>query len=420
MGVLDTVKSSGVAALDEAVSIASGGYFKNTQTAINKMLSDLNSTNFLKDKCGIDLKNKDTGAITGFDAGGSTTEKDASGIVPETGNLESSFTSSSFTVDGLKVTLEKSSDLNDPKKKYIWQAFKTWWAKGALDLIAESYGENYGFSSKSSAYNKNYTFIFTHAGDDYMAETDPYSVSVNMDYYDYIIVGNKNGHSAKSGSIDLDRVLAHELTHAVMMNNVGDYTLQTFYTLPQFITEGMAELIHGIDDTRRSRIIDISNSSTRLTNALDLNDHGTGNSDSYAGGYMFLRYLAKQASENYPFYKLTAQSASSTSMPKGLSVKSATLTAVTSFTDTRIALSDYSSSITNVDATKLMRGITVIGNINANTLKAGSDADTISGNTGNDKIYGGKGNDILSGDAGNDSIMGEDGNDTLIARVMIP
>lgn len=72
---------------------------------INAMVNDFqvvkNSSTLLIEKCVINLA---TGAITDYDADDFTI-KNASDTVPETGNLKSNFTDTTFTVDDLKVTL---------------------------------------------------------------------------------------------------------------------------------------------------------------------------------------------------------------------------------------------------------------------------------------------------------------------------
>ena len=144
MKSLDTTNKSGVAALNEAVKYATNDHFSSMQDAINKMVIDCRSVNnantFLKNYCGIDLTNDDTGAITGYDANSSTYQKTASGIVPETTALES-FTGSSFQTNGLTVYLRNIpydgqyiytptslsySSLSNETKRYIWKGFKTW------------------------------------------------------------------------------------------------------------------------------------------------------------------------------------------------------------------------------------------------------------------------------------------------------
>ena len=86
----------------------------------------------------------------------------------------------------------------------------------------------------------------------------------------------------------LDRTLSHELTHALMAANI-----RHFNYLPKFIKEGAAELVHGIDDKRDTYIFREGYDANYLSNNLNMSEYGGGN--SYAGGYVFLRYFAKQA-----------------------------------------------------------------------------------------------------------------------------
>ena len=438
MGALDTTSYSGIAALNQAVSVASNGYFTNAQAAINQMVSDCqnnDSNTFLQDYCGIILNNSDTGAITGSDAGGSAT-KTATSIVPESGSLNS-FTGSSFTTNGLTVQLASYaggnifnpanlsySSLTDNTQKYIWQAFQTWWVDGALELISESYGDNFGFSSDSSATVKKMYFGFIRKNSGTMAVTGWYSnytgqatqlsMAVNMRNYDTLINGSMDGKLSDSDGYYLDRVLAHEFTHAVMVANINYMA-----DLPDFIVEGMAELTHGTDDDRASEISYLANSPTALRNALSLYQ---GSYDSYAGGYMFLRYLAKQSAENAGsdsgnmsamVSSSNNSSSSNITSQRDVTIKSGVLTAAKTFDEDMIDLSTYSSTVTKVNASNLTNGVMIIGNTRNNSIKAGKGADTISGNTGNDSIFGGNGNDVIYGDAGNDVIKGEAGNDTL-------
>ncbi len=439
MGVLDTVSSDGVGRLNQAVSVASGGYFTNIQAAINQMVNDCQSANnandFLLNYCGINLNNTDTGAISGYDAGGSTYQKTASGVVPETGSL-SSFTGNSFTTNGLRVQLSSFSDsyymtpsnLNfsslNSTQQYIWQALYTWWTDGALDLITESYGDNYGFNTGSSATVNELYFGFENENSGTLAATYSWSsypyqsttqlaMTVNMNYYSNVINGNQDGRMSNRDDFYLDRVLAHEFTHAVMSANV-DY----FRTLPQFLKEGMAELTHGIDDERESTLRYLAGNSSMLRNSLSLTNTGTGMGYAYAGGYMFLRYLAKQSSENAvsndnSLSELFTSNNSANDGIRNVTVKSGVLTVSKNFNEDMIDLSTYGTTVTKVNATAMTNGIMIVGNERANSIKGGAGADTVSGNTGNDSIFGGKGNDILYGDAGNDIIKGDAGNDTI-------
>ena len=125
----------------------------------------------------------------------------------------------------------------------------------------------------------------------------PIGLKISMAYYSNISNQNVNGYDNFSQQSYLDRVIAHELTHSAMAANI-----KYFYNMPAIIVEGMAELTHGIDDTRKGDIQKLAGDSSLLSQALRLStgyNYVSGvNAPDYAGGYMLLRYLAKQASED--------------------------------------------------------------------------------------------------------------------------
>jgi len=437
MQSLDTTNSSGVTALNQAVKAATGGYFNTAQAAIDQMVADCNTagnaTTFLQDYCNINLTNDDTGAITGYDAGGSATQKGASDIVPESGSLNN-FTGNRFTTNGLTVylssfdantnpTVINYNNLNSSRQRYIWQALQTWWAGNALDLISQSYGNNYGFTDSSSATVRDLYFGFENDNDGTLATTYTWrndgvatqlAMTVNMNNYSGMTVGNIDGDSNDDSVGYLDRTLAHEFTHAVMSANINNSN-----DLPQFITEGTAELTHGIDDFRTNRISALAANSARLKNALQLFDTGTGTNDAYAGGYMFLRYLAKQGSENYPAANSSGQMADNAAVTDGTgaltnaSIDGDTLILDKNFDNDFIDLAEYPDTVKNLDARALSQGIQIYGDNTANSIAAGTGSDSVSGNSGDDTIDGGQGADVLYGNGGDDVINGNAGNDTL-------
>ena len=110
--------------------------------------------------------------------------------------------------------------------------------------------------------------------------------AIRQDYYSAstcingISVTDVDGSGSVNGVGFLDRTLSHEFTHA-----------DNFSLLPKFIKEGMAELTHGT-------IFQIAYDDDWLDAGLDLSDTGTGYQDigdGNAGGFMFLRYFARQA-----------------------------------------------------------------------------------------------------------------------------
>ena len=135
MKSLDETSKTGEAALNEAIKACSP--FKSFTALKAAMIKDCKNAksgnDFLKTYCGIDYSTEDNGAITGSDAGGSTSKTDDS-IVPESGSLKN-FTGSSFKVNNLTVKLSGKtySQLSTPAK-FIWQGLYTWWVKNSLDL----------------------------------------------------------------------------------------------------------------------------------------------------------------------------------------------------------------------------------------------------------------------------------------------
>ncbi len=214
---------------------------------------------------------------------------------------------SSFTKNGLTINLlgvmnqstgkieSKTLDELDDSQKTILAGLFKWWAKECLQLTDESYG--IGFNSSSTMvkeiglyFSNTQTTILASAPYSYSGSiTYTLSLNINMKYYDGIAADNFDGESSGTSAL-LDRTLAHELTHTLMETNV-----KYFSTLPQFIVEGSAELTHGIDDERGNAIFGVAYDADRLDSVLDLTDIDTGRTDAYAGGYMFFRYLAKQA-----------------------------------------------------------------------------------------------------------------------------
>ena len=289
--------TNSTAMLNEAVQAITG--FSSMSEALNQFLSDCQNAEsadiFLRDYCGIDLANEDTGALVGWDAGGSTIYT-AESIIPESGSA-SSPSGYSFSSNGLTITY--SSGLTSSQQIIVNDLY-TWWLSESLDLINESYGLSFASGDPSfnvmdlNFYNEYdgvlaYVSMSQYFWEDLASEASLY---INMYYYGSITASNVDGISSNTSAY-LDRTLAHELTHAVMGAYIAD--------LPSFFEEGMAELTAGIDDERYDSILYLAGSpsalsyyvSNALSNSFDLD------SDGYAAAYMFFRWLVKQGADSY-------------------------------------------------------------------------------------------------------------------------
>ena len=90
MQTLNNTTLKGGKALDAAIK-ASNSKFNNFKALRTQFLKDIKGAKswhrFLVEKCGIVLDNKDTGAISGADAGGKTA-KGATDLLPSTGEAQ--------------------------------------------------------------------------------------------------------------------------------------------------------------------------------------------------------------------------------------------------------------------------------------------------------------------------------------------
>ena len=366
--------------LDESIKLCS--HFKGIQDVIDHMVADCEKADdgdtFLKKYCGIIQDNGDTGAITGWDAGG-LTYKTAKSVVSETTKplRLKDYTNSSFMRNNVTFNIAESLDSLTANGKRVLNGLYGWWAGESLDLIEESYGVKF---------NTDNTINFSLVPKaDYAGQTswleDAVRVNIHSDE------PRENSYYRGEG---VDNVIAHEFTH-VAQNN-----LMNSHGFPQFLTEGLADLTYGIDDDRQIEIYMLSEEPYLLKTYLDVDAYGTGNEFYYAAGYMFYRYLAKQAADNYK--------ASGTH-----------------------AWEDNAS----IAGTKKAELLTASGN--NSTINAGAGSDTITaygdksiifGGTGHDSIYNRGANVTISGDAGDDHIENNgknavfnyalgDGSDTL-------
>ena len=177
------------------------------------------------------------------------------------------------------------------------KGLENYWLDAAAKLAYDSFGLELN--------NKNINVLFginTPYGADttptgYIdAETffpvDSINMCINSVGHATIDPNDTNGKSSVSDGLYLDRMIAHEMIHAVM------FAAGLFKEgMPQFFTEGVAELVHGSDDYNSDRtdyILELAQDSARLTQALVL-ESGTGTADAYPAGCMFLRYICQQS-----------------------------------------------------------------------------------------------------------------------------
>lgn len=309
MAALNRSKLRGIEAVNEAVRKSSN--FSDIDEVITCMINDCkrirNAEKFLHECCNIVYDNADTGAITGWDAGGMIVKTNKS-IVAEHGAVKK-FTGNSFTVNGLKVNVP--SNLRGVQQDII-NGLYTWWVKEALDLVEESYGVAYRFDTPKTSvreidvefFNENSHWLanVSHSYSNSTGRAVEMTLRINMKFYSELNPYDPNGSSGYNHNNEratfLDRTLAHEFTHAAMAANI-----EFFHELPAWLKEGTAEMTHGIADERRMDLQLLASDPNKLYKALHTHTTNASSiaisgvySPVYAGGFMLLNYFAKKVS----------------------------------------------------------------------------------------------------------------------------
>ena len=297
MASLDRTTLSGTDALDEAIFAASNGSVESYADFVNRFRADLiscggNGQRFLLKYCGINLFNEDTGAITGADAGG--TLKAETDLIDVSG-AASYPSSDAFTLDGLTIYgIPDQSSLTADQQMIVRDLY-SWWLDGSLELINQSYGLTF---NEEGTKNHRMRLDFYDVDQLWKAAVETTegaepaiitNLKINMHFFEGIDADDRHGIN---DTVNLDQVLIHELTHAAMVA-----TIDNFNELPLWFVEGSAELVRGIDTSgnRRPLIIQYANDGNALIDMLN----GDASDDvyvSYAGGYIAMRYMAKQFS----------------------------------------------------------------------------------------------------------------------------
>jgi flagellin len=202
-----------------------------------------------------------------------------------------------------KIIFDGSADKKYSKEQTIVAALYTEWISNSLDMIKNGMGLDFANSkgvkemgvyfSDEPAVSGGITLAYVTGYSGANGKTAALSMTVNMnvDAYGKLDENNVNGSIEGSSSTNyLDRTIVHELTHAVMASNIEGFA--GLKTASLALTEGAAEVIHGIDDTRRGNIQTLAASKSSLNAQLGSGASGV---EAYAAGYMMYRFMAHKS-----------------------------------------------------------------------------------------------------------------------------
>jgi flagellin len=186
-----------------------------------------------------------------------------------------------------------SSVLGDADQLAVLDGMQSGWLSAAEDLIKQYYG----IQANGNAINIDLTG-FSDGGGGTLAMVSTQiagngtgtNITLHIDMADFTPPNLPNGGNAPFFN---DRILTHEMTHAVMdaTMNVGSM----FAGVQQFFLEGTAELIHGADERLYA---DLGGSAAGIAGVMaKVANWGTswdGSSAAYSAAYAGMRYLDEQ------------------------------------------------------------------------------------------------------------------------------
>jgi flagellin len=161
----------------------------------------------------------------------------------------------------------------DKKKRAVLDSLRAGWLSSAEDMVQQYYGlQADGVTLKI---NLDTTDGQSGVLASVTGSTAPGSdITLNIDMADFSDITTPDGGS---GPLYDDRVVAHEMVHAIMLRS-------TSFNFPQWFTEGTAELIQGADER-------VAGALASGQTADDIVGTIAGGGFTYEGGYVASRYL---------------------------------------------------------------------------------------------------------------------------------
>lgn len=178
---------------------------------------------------------------------------------------------------------DTSSIGGDAKVRKVIDGLKTGWLSSAEDMVKKYYGiEGDGATLKLSLSDTDGPSNVLAYVEGSVGAAKWSNLSLHLDMADFGGGGTADGGGAPMYN---DRVVAHEMTHAIMARSMN------FSSLPQWFVEGTAELIHGADERLRGTVASGAAAIANVVNGV------TNTTFSYEGGYAASRYLHDKLKE---------------------------------------------------------------------------------------------------------------------------
>lgn len=197
-----------------------------------------------------------------------------------------------------KTTKVVKAPVSDELKQTVIDGLKSGWLEEGVKLVNNFYGLNES--------NRTITVVLDDGtpGDDLASIQTSWSLTnanttaaihtmeLHIDLSDFDPSTGENGENTMTtagGTMYNDRIIAHEMAHAVMADVMGD----DFFDMPTWFVEGTAEFIHGADDRLEADVANAGGIQNVVDRAFDLMNGAAwaSNSLDYSASYLIVKYV---------------------------------------------------------------------------------------------------------------------------------
>lgn len=206
----------------------------------------------------------------------------------------------------------------DPEEQLVIDGLRGSWLRESADLV-ETY---YGLTGHGTSFE--ILLEYGAPGGQAASVTSYYSGGGAIDKHELRVDMTDFTPPDQIGGTNIDRVIAHEMVHGLMADNMNSLALPTWFM------EGAAELIHGADE----RVVGDLTTVAAMTGAIS-GGAWTADSLHYSSAYIAARFLHEQASGGFKSIM--------TELKNGASLDAA-IVATTGYANAAAFLTDYTGT----------------------------------------------------------------------------
>lgn len=287
-----------------------------------------------------------------------------------------------------------ASVVGDTSQLAVVDGLKSGWLSSAEQRIREYYGieaSDNPIKIDLTGFTDGAGYTLARVSTQFAADGTGVNITLQVDMADFATPNLPNGGNAP---VYADRIIAHEMTHAVMDATMNVKSM--FDNHQQFFLEGTAELIHGGDERVAADIANNGGGSTGI-NAIvakvaDWGGSWDSSSEAYSAAYAGMRYLDEKirAAGGSGIKDITTYLAASPSHTLDMALQNASSGAFAGFNDFKSQFStDAAAYIAAMDLSDADTG--AIGGANASggaTQTAESIVNDIATRSGEDQLAG--------------------------------